>query len=186
MATRISPHHLADEYSEHWNDDDKIEVFLDRIMGWQLRPAHDILEAKIQNSEIAILSIIVSYFEMIAKYEDGFIGSGRSAFYFRKGLLSVFPTIEPESVTLLSSLFQNLRCGLYHSALPSARVILGSNPTGSIGFNEAHDLLMVNVELLLNDMALHFEAISAKMRNLENKELRGNVIKRFDAENKIF
>jgi hypothetical protein len=186
MVTRISPHHLADEYSGHWNDDDKIEVFLDRIMGWQLRPAHNILGAKIPDCEIAVLSIIVSYFEMIAKYEDGFIGTGRSAFYFRKGLLSVFPTIEPDSVTLLSSLYHNLRCGLYHSALPSARVILGSNPTGSIGFNEAHDLLMVNVELLLNDIALHFEAISARVRNPENRELRSNVIKRIDAENKIF
>jgi hypothetical protein len=185
MATRISPNHFAEEYAEHWNDNDKIEVFIDRIMGWQLQPAHRILEAKITNCEVALLSIIVSYFEMIAKYEDGFIGNGRSGFYFKKGLLSVFPTIETESVTLLSSLFVNLRCGLYHSALPSARVILENNPAGSIGFNETHDLLKVNVEILLNDIALHFEAFSAKIRNPENHNLRKNVIKRIDAENKI-
>jgi hypothetical protein len=185
MAIKLSPKHTIDEFKEHWDDEDKIEVYLDRIMGWQLSPAHKILEAKIINCDIAVLSILISYFEMIGKYEDGYVGKWKSKYYFKKGLLSVFPTIEPAAIPFMESLYENLRCGLSHSALPTARVIIENNRNGSIGYNEEHNLIIVNVELLLNDIALHYEKLEGRLRDKKNVELRQNVIKRFDSETKI-
>ena len=91
--------------------DQKIEVFYERIWGWQLHVAEiclnggrshdgrDTAEA-IPHSAFAAMQIMLSYFEMIAKYEDGFVPKtpkqGESPKYFKRGVQSVFPALESQ------------------------------------------------------------------------------------------
>ena len=45
--------------------------------------------------DFATLKVVTSYFEMIAKYRDGFNQPGQSGEYFKKGLTQVFPEVKP-------------------------------------------------------------------------------------------
>jgi hypothetical protein len=88
----ISPHYQQTDFPSGLSLDQKIEVFADRVRGWQLNIAQKCRETS-QHSGYGVLHIITSYFEMIAKYEDGFAAKGNSEDYFKKGVLLVFPRL---------------------------------------------------------------------------------------------
>ena len=97
MANNISPNHTDEEYSNPWTIEDKIEIFRDRVQGWQLGVAKAMIEKSIPHHQIAVLYIAFSYFEMISKYKEGYTGNKKSRIYFKKGIHDVFPDIEPEA-----------------------------------------------------------------------------------------
>jgi hypothetical protein len=85
---------------------DKFTIFFERIYGWQLHIADLCLNggydhnginqlSPIPHSAFAAMQIMLAYFEMIAKYEDGFIPKnpkhGESAKFFKLGVKSLFP-----------------------------------------------------------------------------------------------
>ena len=79
---KISPNYFNTDFSWPLSIDDKITVFCDRIYGWQLDIADQIINyRKGSNDEIieglphagyAVLHLVLSYFEMIAKYRASF------------------------------------------------------------------------------------------------------------------
>jgi hypothetical protein len=82
----------------------KVEAFLDRVHGWQLHIADELINGRydengnivgeiIPHSGFAALRIAASYFEMIARYEASYTGLGESKHYFKKGITTVFPDI---------------------------------------------------------------------------------------------
>lgn len=82
--------------------DYKIDVFSARINGWKMDIADYLINGKIienkkgslkiegnPNAGYATLDILLSYFEMIGKYQEGYIGKNY-ALYFENGFRSVF------------------------------------------------------------------------------------------------
>ena len=59
MPTSISPKHSAEEFLEHWDLDDKIEVFLARVEGWQLEVIGEMEEKDVSNREVAIITYLL-------------------------------------------------------------------------------------------------------------------------------
>ncbi len=64
----------------------------------------------------------MSYFEMVAKYEDGYPEEeGKAGEYFRAGVRSVFPEVAgfPNEVVteVMERLWKETRCGMYHRAI---------------------------------------------------------------------
>ena len=68
--------------------DDKIDIFYERIYGWKLDIADQLINGKVIQNEkgkviiegnpqaaYATMDIILSYFEMIPKYQDGYINT---------------------------------------------------------------------------------------------------------------
>ena len=78
MKYSISPLHTTDRFTERFSLDDKIDVFVARIEGWQLGVAQALIENKVQHRGFALLHIVISMFEMIGKYRAGFTGKGKS------------------------------------------------------------------------------------------------------------
>ena len=70
----IGPHFRSDFFGERYPDslslEDKIAIFSDGVRGWQLDVADKVLRQD-RHSGFAALSIVISYFEMIARYEGG-------------------------------------------------------------------------------------------------------------------
>jgi len=80
---------------------------------------------------VALRKSCTSYFEMIAKYENGYAKTRRSEEHFRLGVYSVFPELRNFQASanvpgvqgnvvsivdcVLDVLYEGLRCGLYHS-----------------------------------------------------------------------
>jgi hypothetical protein len=176
MVNSISPNHLDTDYPPEKTLEQKIEIFTDRVNGWQLYIAQQCAD-KILHSGFAVLHIVSSYFEMIAKFKIGFQGKKSSGYYFKKGFedfLSQFPYLSAISRDELKKrMWEGVRCGLYHSGITRDALLLGDFPY-SIEFNESTRKLHINPHRLVPDIQVHFQSYLRDLNNLENNELRRN------------
>jgi|SRR3990170_562984 len=102
MPFSISPKHNIEDFPSGLMLDDKIEVFIARVEGWLIGPTMEMISKGISYRAFALLSIVTSYFEMIGKYTDGYVGKHRSGHYFKHGMKLVFPDMTlPDGEDLL-------------------------------------------------------------------------------------
>jgi hypothetical protein len=87
MPKAISEHFTDEQFTPPASLEEKVAIFADRVWGWQLNVA-DRMRAD-AHAGFAILAVVASYFEMIAKYQEGFVGPGASKDHFKKGVQSV-------------------------------------------------------------------------------------------------
>lgn len=190
----ISPKYQDTDFKWPLRIEDKISIFLDRTFGWQLNIADYVINggigtngvkiAPIKHSGFAVLSIVFSYFEMIAKYQDGFSGIGKSCHYFKKGLYSVFPELkknpEPDVNKLLDALYEGVRCGLYHAGVTDHRIILAGGIKSPILFDTTSTKLIINPHLIVPALKHYLEVYGRQLQDANNSELRKRFEKRFD------
>ena len=88
MDSWISKNYLQSHFGTNPPIDSKIEVFRDRVQGWQI----DIAEAieRIPHSGYAVISVLFSYFEMIEQYARGESSKNDSKDFFVAGFRRVF------------------------------------------------------------------------------------------------
>ncbi len=179
----ISPKYNTLDFPNGMTLENKIEVFADRINGWQIGIAKKIIQHEIQHSGFALLHIVFSYFEMIRKYLSGYVGDGGSRSNFKIGVKATFPEIGLEEVKFLNALFESVRCGLYHLGMTKINVMLRCDIPGSIGFNSERNILVICPDYLVEDLDIRFHKYVADLRNPKNIELRKNFESRFDKDN---
>jgi hypothetical protein len=146
----------------------------------------EIISRGIPDRAFALLVIVTSYFEMIGKYSDGYVGEGKSGLYFKRGLRLVFRNLLlPDSEDLLDALCNRVRDGLYHIGMTKPRVILvdAEAVPGSIGYNAAQDLIAVAPDTLVDDLRIDFSTFAHRLRDPSNIGLRANFEARFDYDN---
>lgn len=187
MMSWISPHFQYENFPSPMSLDQKIDVFEDRVKGWQLDIAQQCAD-HIHHSGFAVLDIVCSYFEMIAKFQDGFAASGKSKKYFKKGVYSVFPSLRnnPSQALdkLLIKLYEDVRCGLYHSGITGRGIALSGDFKYSIEFTSPPDTVNINPHRLVPDLSQHFQSYIDQLRNPKNQDLRKNFESRFDYQHK--
>jgi hypothetical protein len=61
-------------------------IFADLVRGWQFYPAEQIIDVS-HHAGFIVLYAVMHYFEMIAKFKDGFTGYNKIPTYFKKGLI---------------------------------------------------------------------------------------------------
>ena len=135
--TWITPDFEHSDFSYPLSLDDKIEIFVGSLRGWQLDIADQCINgreygsenqisAPIKHSGFAVLHIVMSYFETIARHEAGSTGTSKSPKYFKKGLVSVFPEMQYWSDGQIEAavqlLYDKVRNGLYHSSRRRCRI----------------------------------------------------------------
>ena len=175
--------------------EDKITIFLDRTSGWQLDIADycingkrnaegELLAGPIEQSGFAVLHIVLSYFEMIAKYQEGFMTNGKSEYYFKQGVYSVFPHLKTESSSMVDSLLNILyfgaRCGLYHGGMTDHRIVVTGDTAYPMVLDMSKPQLKINPHLMVPELKAHLWEYGRQLRNPGNKVLRRNFEKRFD------
>jgi len=166
--------------------DDKIKLFTDRVHGWQLDIAQRCAD-DIQHSGFGVLSIIVSYFEMIAKFEDGYVRDSKSKEYFRKGVYSVFPDLQGDkrvSDWMLNKLYVELRCGLYHSGMTGPDISVTVEVDYPILFSENNQRVIINPRRLVLALKHHFNGYVSRLSDPQNHDLRDKFEARFNYEPK--
>jgi len=133
MRIAITPEDYDDGTYATKSLDEKIDYYDKQVLGWQFSPAQTLINRETDQQDVqpsfAILHIITSYFESVAKFQEGYEGKGESKDHFRLGFISVFhnelntvPASELNDV--LSDLYYKVRCGLYHSAQTGRGVIV--------------------------------------------------------------
>jgi hypothetical protein len=159
---------------------DKITVFEDRVVGWLLEPAGQVVE-EIPHAGFAVLLVLVSYFEMVAKFAEGFCKKGESKTHFRKGLRWVFDDkgFSDEECDLV---YWELRNGLYHAGIAGPSVRLSRDFPEPLSCNKSGNGVMVDVNphTLPRKLEAHFVSYVKRLRDPSEVSLRANFEKRFD------
>jgi hypothetical protein len=179
----ISPHYATLDFPNGMTLENKIDVFADRINGWQIGIAKQIIQHKIEHSDFALLQIVFCYFEMIGKYRHGYLRNDRSTTHFKQGVKATFPEIGPDEESFLNTLYDSVRNGLYHLGMTKINVMLNCDGPGSIGYNAQRRLLVICPARLVADIDMRFQAYLVELRNPGNGPLRRNFEARFDFDN---
>jgi hypothetical protein len=179
--TWISPNYQDANFPNGLNLNQKINVFADRVTGWQLNIA-DQCANSLQHSGFGVLLIIMSYFEMISKFKYGFVQNGKSKAFFKKGIFDVFPDLQrlPQNQhdNIINKLYEDVRCGLYHGGTTGPSIILTGNTDSPLSGN--NNQIIINPHLLVSSIQTHFRSYIDKLRDPSNAVLRNNFEARFD------
>lgn len=197
MPIAISPYHYDTDFPNGLSLEQKIEVFSARVQGWQLDPAHRLINSDM-HSGFAVLHILTSYFETIAQYYRGEL-SGRSSkeffkFGFKKFLEATRITVisdKPENENTLSvrenevdkmldDLYTSIRCGLYHSGLVKSNVMINGNFSFALAYDLRNGYFHLNPQQLPSAKKAHLHQYVGELRNPQNDELRRNFERVFD------
>ena len=184
--------------------EDKVQIFYQRALGWQLHIA-DLLAnggeplgeslpvPPVPHSGFAVLHICLSYFETIGHYEGRNPKTKRkkrSSKDFKEGVRSVFPELIDRhgeaAEPLLARLYDGVRCGLYHNSMTKRGVGLGPSSSDiPITYDVSTNVLTLNPEKLPKALKKHLEQFRGRLLDPRNVELRKNFECRFDEDNGI-
>lgn len=208
----ISPNYQAKDFPQPYSLDDKITIFADRTMGWKLDIADQLINGKKRNdgtnerspipdSGYATMDIIFSYFEMIAKFNDGYTQKGQSEKYFKSGVYSVFPILIQHQVPanipgvqgkvisvidyVLDLLYEGVRCGLYHSGFTTGRIVITGGIRDPMALDIQNMILIINPHLLVPKLISHFNSYISLLRDPNNQELRNKFEARFEFDSQV-
>jgi hypothetical protein len=202
----ISPSFQDVDYPFPHSLDTKIILFEDRVLGWKLNIADQMINGSkeqpaINHSGYATLDVIFSYFEMIAKYEAGFAKAGKSKDYFKAGVYSVFPEFNhiPAPTTpltpvgnvvsivdvILDLMYEGIRCGLYHSGITNGRIMLTGEIKTPMGFDLQNQMLIINPHLLVPRLEIHLRDYVGRLRDTNNTDLRTKFEVRYDFDTRV-
>lgn len=189
--TWLSWKHLRSHFREPLSLAQKVDLFYERLFGWQLHIAdlcaNGSTELKgIPHSGFAVLQICLSYFETLGKYEVGFCKQGASEKHFRFGLKSVFPylrRIPPERFDQLAGhLYEAARCGLYHASQTSPGILLKRQRSVLI-FNAKRKSIAIDPHCLPIVLTRHLNAYRGRLEDGRHKALAAFFEARFNYDN---
>lgn len=155
---------------------DKIDKLERHVLDRQLHIARalgkhfkeDIDNDPLSQSAFAIISICFSYFEMIEQFATGQSSHGKSEQFFKRGFASVFGnSVDPVDAARLYSM---LRCGMYHSAMPTDRCGLSRCLQSTVDY--VNGVVVINPALLVDALIEHFNQFCAKLRDECQSDLR--------------
>ena len=177
----MSRHYLWAEFPPKPTIENKIVIFADRVKGWQLYPAEEIIDMT-PHSGFIVLYSLMHYFEMIGKYITGSEGEGESKKYFKIGFKDVAsylgPGVQDLSEMDLDNIYKKVRSALYHTGLTGHGVVLTGAADNSIEVKNAN--ITINPNKLVVSLHKHFDAYLERLHNPDELELRQNFEKRFD------
>jgi len=185
--------------------DVKIDLFSDRVKGWKLDIADQLINGvRNEKGEIitegnphagySVLDIVLSYFEMIAKYREGFIGEYRngrlyqnSKEYFKKGVYMVFQKElaqkDPYIVeNFLNTLYSGARNGTYHNGFAGTGILIQGGDSPTMVFSSNIKQVIINPHKLVLVLKYHFMDYITQLKDKNNTELRNSFEKKFDKE----
>jgi hypothetical protein len=190
MVIAISPNYTDAHFHGNPSLDEKITIFEDRVLGWQLDIAEELrkrIERKdnqgrpIRHGGFALVSILFSYFEMIAQYEKGESSEQGSKKCFGKGLESIFPGEFSDDQKNL--IYRRIRCGMYHNGLIKEGALIDRSYANPIQIENG--LVKVNPHKLSLILKAHFRKYIDVLRSPNSTTERSNFEKTFSASKKV-
>ena len=182
----ISPNQYISEL-KNADTDRKIEIFRDRVDGWQLLVAERCAEHD-KHSGFAVLSMVLSYFEMIEAYLKGGPGSS-SKTDFIDGCRNVFPDLERDLTAkgysqddiekLWKSLYSKGRCGMYHAAMSRNGILIDWSSIHTVSVDKDQNWV-INPSRLVGAIRKHLQRYVEQLSH--NSNLRKNFEDWFDKD----
>jgi hypothetical protein len=168
--------------------EDKIDVFEDRVLGWQLNIAEQLI-GKVNHSDYAKLSIVMSYFEMLGKHIAGYTGIYESKKHFLIGMKYVYQNRNSDYDIVFKHVYSKIRSGLYHVSLTSPTVFVlnheGLKETFGYESDGQNVRILISPNNLISDTKSSFSRYVGELRKASNKQLRQAFEARFNFDNGI-
>ncbi len=182
-----SPMVLINHLQQPWSPDTKIYVFHFRVDVWQLGPAVQILKeiehhehpSAWSHSAYGLLSVIISYFEMIGKtLNPTSKKTGTAGPDFFAGFSDVYPEYGYSRHTV-DQFWNRLRNGLYHLAATKAALLIHNCPAKTTrDFDVIPEMTTsgttiecyyVNPHSMVRTVVNHFPTFIERLRNPDPK-----------------
>jgi len=158
----------------NWPFNEKVRLFQEQIQGWVINVARDIKKQSIAHADFAILSMLLSYFENISKFTEGYDGKYESRNHFVKGIkLTYSRKFQKKTIELL---YDQARNRMYHVGLTGTKVEL--NCSISCGLIYQRNRFIICPEKLIDEIQRHFNSYVTKLNNSSNRLIRKNFAKR--------
>ena len=191
--------HLKSDYPSPLTYEQKVDVFYEQTLGWQLHiadlianggttfgqckpPQQGYVVPSIWHSGFAVLHICLSYFELVGSLVSSKSSSTED---FKAGVRSVLPSLfkgTSDDDALLKCLYKGARCGLYHVGRTKPKVGLGQ-PTdgGPIAYDSKSGIVIISPERLPRALKAHLDDFRTSLLDISNTALQRQFQKRFDA-----
>jgi hypothetical protein len=190
----ISWKHEDTDFTHPLTFDEKVDLFYEQTLGWQLHIANlianggttfgELKQGKpgykvdaIRHSGFAVLHICLSYFELVGSIVLPSKLSDTDT--FKAGVRRVFPVVftgSADSEDALKRLHKGARCGLYHAGRTRNRV--GLSDSKVIAY-DTHGVT-VSPKLLPKELKAHLHTFKLELLNPANVALRNQFVKLFD------
>jgi hypothetical protein len=125
----------------------------------------------LKESGYAILSVVVSYFEMIAQFINGEDSEKKSPKFFVQGFRAVYPAT-PLTDDDIKKVYRVVRCGMYHGGMTKMGTHLSRYFMN--GFTLQGSDIFINPGRVIDEIKRHFIGYVARLRNLANTAERAN------------
>jgi hypothetical protein len=181
----ISPKYKMSDFHGHPDVDEKVLIFEDRIKGWFLDVAQELLDTTNGNEGFprpyfAVLAVLAVYFEMIGQYVSGQGSQNASKRRFCEGMEKVFGS--QFNTDQRGKVYESLRCALYHNGLTRGAII-GQRHDEPLHFE--HHFIWINPHSLLESIKNHFASYIATLKNPSEAQARTNFEKSYDNNPKL-
>lgn len=188
--TWLSWKHRTSEFTKPVSFDRKVELFYERLYGWQLHIADLCINRSTddlhRHSGFAVLQICLSYFETIGKYQAGFCRNGASKQHFKIGLKAVFEHARRMSQNRFDAfserLYRAARSGLYHVSQTGPGVLLRRQRT-VVRFDSNHSVVIIDPHRLPVRLKQHLDDYRRRLEHGRDRRLCTNFEARFAHDN---
>lgn len=169
MPYYVSKTITADEFFASPTLEKKIDVFEERVRVWQLDVAVEIerqinvtqdQDEPMKHAGYALISILLSYFEMVGEVLTG--AKGKSTNNFVAGFENVFPGALSE--INIRKIYKRVRCGMYHVAHTTKGTVV-SGVFSAAFLMDAKDNVCVNPHLMVHAVREHFDEFVSRLRD---------------------
>jgi len=158
-----------------WPVEEQVRLFQEQVQGWMIDVAKDIKQKQIPHADFAILAIVLSYFENIAKFVYGYDDKHESKNHFIKGIKLVYPKkLQKKTIELL---YDQARNGMYHVGITGPKIELDCSI--SCGFIFKKGKFIICPEKLIEEIQKHFDKYCSDLKNSKKRSLKKNFIKRY-------
>ncbi len=115
---------------------------------------------------------------MIEQFATGQSSNGASKSFFERGFARVYPA-SAVAATDVSRIYQKVRCGMYHTAMPKDRCGLSRHLSSAVA-NE-NGVIVINPDRLIADLTKHFATFCSDLRDGLHCQLQVNFERMFDS-----
>lgn len=180
MAHSISSKYTNETFGDNPTLDEKILIFEDRVRNWHLHVAKlvndSIKAADTKNPDwshagFGLVTLLFTYFEMIAQYKTGISSNGASEELFCYGLNDVYPGLLSKGKQ--RKVYARVRCGMYHNAFIKKGTLIDGGYTSPLEVEDGGNV-KVNPHTLYDDVQKHFDEYISELKCPSSKYLRSN------------
>lgn len=195
----ISWKHEDSDFPEQPTFEQKVELFYEQTMGWQLHIADLVANGgttfgefkrhepgytvhSIRHSGVAVLHICLSYIELVGSLVPG--GGRKDRDAFERGLRAIPGLIDPSQLSpqVVERLYIGARCGLYHEGRMRPGVGLGQPRDGkAIACDSTSGEIIFSPERLPKVLKAHLNQYRRDLLRKANDDLCRRFVRRFDS-----